>query len=335
MNLSEWTERFKNWWSDRSGDGIDGDDIFFLRREKIIVFLISFVLALCMWLLVNLNREFNLNVNLPLVLGNQPENMALANDLPEYVTVSINGGGWKLINVINNPPQIYLDVRRGEINLYDQVREQLNAVPDVSVLRVQPNIIQVELEERETKRVPVEQRVQIKFASRRNYVGQPEVTPDSVTISGAASHIVEVDSWPTVQQTLDDVRADVNMELPLKPSGDLIQLSTQTVTYSAHVAEYTEGEVDVYVKTKNLPEGQRVTYSPSMVTIKYNVPLSEYAQSQESAPFEAFVPYQNILQDTTGFVEPVIQPVSDNLHVEVHSFHPRRLSYFHVIESGQ
>jgi len=326
-------DKIRSVWNGSLTTGMDGEDVSYVRREKIVVFIVCFVLALCLWLLVNLSRDFNLNVNLPIILGNIPNNEALASDLPDFATVSVKGEGWKLINVYNNPPKIYVDVSQDEVNLYDQVREQMNAVPDVSVLKVQPLILNVDLEKKGTKKVAVKPDVDVSFDEQYNFIEDPYVEPDTVTISGAESRIANIQSVSTQHIELSGIDANINREVSLKKPNNLVNLSQQNVIYKAKVAEFTEGEVKVYVRTRDIPDGRNVSYSPAMISIKYDVPIQEYARSQDQDPFNAYVFYSEIERDSTGFVTPHIEKTVNNLHLKLRSYQPQRVAYYNVLSS--
>lgn len=302
-------------------------------REKFIVFLVAFILALCLWLMVNLSRDYNLNINLPITLGNVPPDQALAEELPNFATVGITGEGWKLINIYNNPPQIYVDVTQQEVSLYDQVRQQINAVPDLNVLKVQPLFLSLELEEKVSKKVPVRPNIEVSFKELYGFVDEPRLVPDSVTVTGASSLVEEIDYWETDSVEVTDVKDRISVSVPLKQPNPLLELSTDEVNYQAAVSQYTEGEARVYIMSRNMPEGRIVSFSPSSITVRYNVPIDEYAGVQNlSNPFTAYVSYDQIRRDSTGFVTPRIEKTaSSDYHYEIRSFHPREVAYFMVI----
>src|SRR5699024_5337034 len=75
-----------------------------VNKEKTIAFLITIVLAFSLWIIVNLNRDYTLNIDIPVVLGQITTDKALAEELPQQVTASISGEGWSLLNVYKNPP---------------------------------------------------------------------------------------------------------------------------------------------------------------------------------------------------------------------------------------
>lgn len=314
--------------------GRDENDSEEGRRGKVVVFIVAFVLSLCLWLMVNLNRDYNLNVNLPIVLGNIPADRALTEELPDFATVSISGEGWQLINIYNNPPQIFVDLTENEINLYDQVREQMSANPDLSVQKVQPLFLNLDMEEKVSKKVPLVSNVNVTFKDQYDFARTPGFEPDSVTISGAASIVQKIDKWETVEVEIENVGDDISTPVSLKQPEALISISPKTVTYKADVAQYTEGESRVFVQSRNMPDGRTVSFSPSFITVRYDVPVDEYAQVQNlGAPFIAYVTYEQIRRDSTGFVVPNIeQSTSTNLNLKLRSFQPTEISYFMVIE---
>ncbi|MEX2402617.1 MAG: CdaR family protein [Balneolales bacterium] len=308
------------------------DDIISLpRTEKVIVFIVAYVIAMCLWLLVNLNRDYNLSVNLPVHLAQFQEDQALVEEPPEYVTVNLVGEGWKLITIYNNPPPLRVDPRQGSINLYDRAQETMGMFLDVEVQNVQPVIMNIPMEEKISLKVPIQVNVDKTFRPQYDLVGEPKIEPDSVVISGAQSLVEDITHWETEEVHFEDVRDSISQHIPLKKSSSLLELGIEEVLYRADVSEFTEGEIRVYVSTENFPEDRSVHYSPSIVTIRYDVPIDEYASSQEIIPFEASVPYQEVEQDTTGFVTPTIRKLDNDLNLRLRSVQPRRVSYYNVL----
>jgi YbbR domain-containing protein len=331
-NIEEIKEKLLGWWQNLVKKS-DEDDIAGVGRERIVVFIVAFILALSFWLMVNLSRDYNLNIDLPIQLGAVPTEKALAEELPDRATVSVNGEGWKLINLYNNPPSINIDVSDSEVNLYDQAQQQMNALPAISIQKVQPLIVTVELEDRVSKKVPVRSNVQISFEEQHDFVGSPSLEPDSVTIIGAASLVQKIDEWATDSVQLSNISADISSPISLQSTGELLSISQEDVIYNASVAQYTEGEARVAINTRDLPEGRLVSYSPSTIRVRYNVPIDEYTQIQNQNPFNAFVTYEQIQRDSTGFVTPQIEQSTNNYNIRVRTFQPRSVAYFMVLDN--
>lgn len=330
--IDQLKETFLGFWNNLVQKS-DEEAIAGMGRERLVVFIVSFILALCLWLMVNLSRDYNLNVELPIKLGSVPQDKALVSELPKTATVSVMGEGWKLINLYNNPPSINVDVSDTEVNLYDQVQQQMNAMPDINVQKVQPLILNLKLEKSISKRVPIRSRVHLSFDDQYDLVGGYNLQPDSLTITGAASLIKNIYEWPTDSVNFEDVSSNLSRVVKLKNPGELIDLSRNEVIYNAKVEQFTEGDVKVDIETRNLPQTRSVSYSPSSITVKFNIPIDEYTNLKDAKPFKAFVDYSQIQNDSTGFVAPQIQQVADSTqyHIDVRSFQPNRVAYFIVL----
>lgn len=328
----QFKERFIDAW-DNISKSSDEDPPGDMGRERMVVFIVSLILALCLWLMVNLSRDYNLNIKLPVSLGAVPEDRALSENLPETATVSVMGEGWKLINIYNDPPVISVDVNDSDVNLFAQVQQQMNSLSNVSVQKVQPLILSLNLEERLTKRVPVRPNVRVSFEEQYGFIGSPDVHPDSITISGAASLVQDVEAWPTDSVHFSDVSQNLSRVVELKNENELISLSQNQVIYNASVAQFTEGEAKVDINTRNLPDERNINYSPNSILVKYDVPISEFSEVKDMKIFNAFVTYRQILGDSTGFVTPQIEEVvKDEYHIKTRSFQPNRVAYFIVVD---
>ncbi len=330
-------ENFKNNLTD-SWQGLlkksDEESSSGLGREKIVVFAVSAILAFCLWLLVNLSRDFNLDINLPITVANVPQDQALREPLPETATVGISGEGWKLINFYNNPPPIDVNITDSEINLYDQVRQNMNALPDINVQKVQPLILSVNLEEKVSKKVPVVSNIELSFRDQFDLVDSTSIQPDSITVTGASSLVENITEWPTDSLLISDVSEDISRNIPLVEPEELISLEQSVVHYTAPVAQFTEGEIRVRVNTRDLPITSNVSFSPSSISVKFDVPIVNYADLEDTDLFDAYISYEDLMDDSTGFVRPKIELKQEvDYPIKLRSFQPNRVAYFMVLDS--
>lgn len=304
----------------------------YLKREKVIVFAISFVLAFCLWFIVNLSRDHNITVNLPIEIGNLPADMALGEEIANYVSASVSGEGWQLISIYNNPPSVTIDAMENDINLYEKVQQQMMGMPGINVTNVQPIVLRINLEEKSSKLVPVDLVTDIQLRDRYDLTGEPLLAPDSVLISGAVSKIEYIDSVQTYPFELTGVDEDLQLTLELMPPDAGVAVDPSAVQYTMSVAEFTEGEMRIPVQIRNLPPGRAITSDPSTVTVRYRVPIDQYSGVQDTRPFEAYVDYETIESDTTGIVIPQIEATTEEFDVRLRSFQPGTVSYFNIIQ---
>lgn len=308
-------------------------DIRSKRRERIAVFVIAYIMAISLWFIVNLNGDYRITINIPIEVGAIPQDMALAEGLPEFLEVEVSGDGWKLVNLYSNPPEIPIDVIEGEVNLFDQVRQRFTVEQDVSVLKVQPLFISIGLEEKISKKIPIKLHSDLQFEDRYGLVSDPVFNPDSLTITGARSQINKIDYWMLSDTlSLSNVREDISQIIPITPKDPLIDYDVDQIRFLADVSEFTEGEVSVYIRTRNIPRGNIINYNPSTVTIRFDVPIEQYVEVQNLRPYEVYVPYQEIVEDSTGFVTPDIELVTTEYQIKLRSFQPKAVAYFSVLD---
>lgn len=332
-NSNKIIERIKRVFKFGIPPGVTEQDARSVRRERIAVFIVAYIMAMSLWFIVNLNGDYNISINVPVEPGNIPDDMALVEDLPEFVQVEVSGDGWKLVNLFNNPPSVLVDITEGEVNLFDQVRQRFTVEQDVLVLKVQPFLVNIGLEPKISKLVPIRLHTDIEYMNRYGLIGETSINPDSLMITGASSQVADISEW-IISDTLklSEVREDILTTIPIVSIDPLIETSLEEIEFSANVSEFTEGETSVYIRTRGLPRGQVINYNPSAVLIRFDVPLEQYAEIQNIRPYEVFVPYSEILEDSTGFVTPDIELTATQYQIKLRSFQPKAVAYFSVVD---
>ncbi|HKL16699.1 MAG TPA: YbbR-like domain-containing protein [Balneolaceae bacterium] len=308
----------------------DEEDKLF-TRHKVFAFTFAMLFSVALWFIVNMGRDYNMTMMLPIEITNLPEDIALSSEVPDNAAVSVSGEGWSLFNLYINPPRVTLNVDAQQVNMFEQVRQQISSMSDVSVMQVDPMFLEIETEMRVSKKVPVESEVEINTGNQFGVLGPAQITPDSVTVTGPASRVENVLSWKTEDTAVNDVNSDLEMTVDLQVPGPGITIIPSTVTLQADIAEFTEAEVRIPVRSRGLPSGRAVTFSPSSIVVKYDVPLEHYNDVQSIRPFVAFVDFERLQQDTTGLITPELEKVTDEYDVRLRSFQPTRVSYFNIV----
>lgn len=308
----------------------DEDDKLF-SKHKIFAFTFAMLFSLALWFIVNMGRDYNMTMMLPIQITNLPEDIALSTEVPDNAAVSVSGEGWSLFNLYINPPQVMLNVEAQQVNMFEQVRQQISSMSDVSVMQVDPMFLEIETEMRVSKKVPVVSQVDLSTGNQYGVLGSTQLTPDSITVTGPASRVEDVTEWNTVTSDIDDVSADLELTVDLESPGPGISISPVSVTFQAEIAEFTEAEVRIPVRSRGLPPGRAVTFSPSSILVRYDVPLEHFNDVQSIRPFVAFVDFERLQQDTTGLITPELEKVTDEYAVRLRSFQPTRVSYYNIV----
>jgi len=304
----------------------------FSNLEKALVFMAAFIIAIGLWVMVNLDNEFSLSLKLALDTGVIAEDLALVSPLPESVDVAVSGVGWNLLNLYNSPPVVSVNLDAENVDMTDQVARVIATYQNINLIRVQPTVLNVDVEQRISKKVPVVLNMDLEFESRFNLVGSPSIRPDSITVSGAISLVETIQFWPTVIYTGQQIRESVSTIIPLEEPPKIIDLSDESVSVTARVSEYTEGQIRLPLRIRGLPRGSEVVFNPSTVTVRYDVPIDQYQSTQDTSPFGAFVDYDDLVDNQTGLVTPNIEYLVRAPNITLKSVQPRTVSFFIVVK---
>lgn len=330
--FSSISDRVRGLFSDERGPvGDESDNYHAENREKIIAFSIAFFISICLWFIVNLSRDFNITITVPIQVTSIPEDEIISSDVPESALVSVSGEGWNIISVYNNPPRVLLTAQNERVNLTEQMRNQITSFSDLNIMQVEPSEITIQTEKKASKKVPIVSNVQLNLRERFGLLHDPEITPDSVTVSGTVNALESISEWRTEQLQIDDVNTDIQRNVSLEQPETGLSLELQTVNFQAQVAEFTEAEIRVPIRTRNLPAGRAVSYNPSSIMVRFDVPLDQYSDIQDTRPFRAYVDYSVIEQDDSGRIEPEVEIVNTDFNIRVRSFQPPRVSYFRIV----
>jgi YbbR domain-containing protein len=299
--------------------------------EKALVLGVAYVIAIGLWLMVNLDRDFNLSMQFELYTGEMSPELALVTPIPPYVNVSINGEGWKLLNIYGSPPRIPVNLSNEVIDMTEQVQNIINTYQNINVTRVQPSIITVNLEQRISKKVPIDLQLDVAFGRQFGFIGQPKITPDSIRVTGAQSIIDGITSWPTKVYRRENLRDPISTTLELESPPEVVSINLQEINLTAEVSEFTEGELRIPLRIRGIPRGREVIFSPNTITVRYDVPIEQYLSTQNSVPYAAFVDYSDILRDNTGIISPSVELIVAAPHIKLKSVQPRTVSYYIVV----
>lgn len=326
--ISERTRAFFSWDSASKSDATDSSH--FENREKIIAFSVALFFALCLWFIVNLSRDFNVTIQVPIVLSNLPSDVTISSDIPETASVVLTGEGWNLISVYTNPPRVLVNAESDEVNLAEQLRSQVGAFSDLNIVQVRPTQLFIQKERRVSRMLPVRNRTTIRFTDQFGLLSDPVLSPDSVTVTGAESILDELEYWDTADTELTNINQSIDRAIQLQ-SMTGVSLEPSTVNLSMEVAEFTEAEIRVPIRTRNLPSGRAVSYNPSSILVRYDVPIHQFSEVQGVRLFNAFVDYSLIEEDDLGTISPDLEIVENDFNVRIRSFQPPRVSYFRIV----
>jgi YbbR domain-containing protein len=246
--------------------------------------LVSLVLAVALFFLVNTDRDAIIGVNVK-VSYQLPENRMLVSEPVHEVRLSIRGP-WRRIKRFDEREigDITVDLTNMRSGPYTFPEDIVDLPEDLALLSINPPTIDIAFDRREEKTVPVE----------ANVVGEPahgyEVQrvlpkPSKVTIRGAASRVHDVEAVWTRELRLDGRSESFTEVLPLQPPRTeprgLVEIVDRTpveveVTLAPEMGTRVLAGVPVEVvagEGVGAAVGERFTTEPATVEVVLHGPL--------------------------------------------------------------
>jgi len=314
-----------------------------VRRRALFFSLIASILI---WLIISLSENYYLPVEyitcasqsqetLSICVSGLDEDSVLTEPLPEVIRTTLYGPGINLLvqrlraRYWSSPITFNSDAEVLETQLLLRIPEE------VSIESIIPEKIDFQKEAKIKRKIPIESRIIFVSRPPHFFVGEHQLNPDTILVSGPASVVSQILSWPTMPDTVFGVNDTVYYSVDLADSlSGLVRINTETTTVRKLAPQYTEGQKgQVKVEIEGIPNANNtVQIEPGVVTIRYQVPLGKFYEAEQSPLIRAFVSYNQIFNDTTGHVEPRLEYPSELMLRQV-SISPNRLRYYMNIGS--
>lgn len=260
----------------------------FQLKEDRAILLICIGIALVFWLLVKLSQRYTTSRQVAFDFE-IPEGKALADAPPGDMRVEIEGTGWDLLFDYFSNPAIELhydlsqtdDLLLNRSQLRSEILGQLSS-NDIKISEINYESIDLELEEKITKTVPIRLEHKLSFDAEYHLLDSIELEPDSVTVTGPVSEIEQIQKWRTDSLIIENLESSVTREVSLKSPPQVVSLSTQNVEVRIPVEQFTEKSLFVELKVENVPEQiDSIRFFPQRVRVACVVGLSQYNEVTE------------------------------------------------------
>lgn len=243
-----------------------------------------------------------LQVEPPPALRAQSREIIVANLLPEYVRVSVSGLGRDLLQLDGDDFILRLQAEgaAGSARSYRLTPAMVeNRTTDLEIgieTIVEPREIQVTLDWRDVREVPIRPLVELEIAEAHVQVGEIGLEPRTVRISGPSRQIDQVAHVETDSLILRGVRENVDHQLLLhSPLGMPANLDPRYVRVQANVqilAEHPFARIPVKVRHAG---GRKIGVEPPTVQVKVRGGFDIIAHLDAEKDLELFVDYRDFV----------------------------------------
>ncbi len=294
------------------------------------IILASVVFGILVWFSVVMSDQYQVSVTVPLEIDAIPEGRAIRTPVPPSLDLKLRGSGWQLASLLwasnlklDFPAQA-LQGGRQSITRTD-VAERVSARPGIQLVEMTPEVVNVELDRRGRKTVPVSLDCQASFKEGYGQVGPTMVTPESVTVTGAEALLRSMDAWNTDHTSFENIRSSVEEDIPLASSLTYrLSLSASRVHIRMTVEPFAEKTLSgLPVEAIAVAPSRELILIPPKIDIVVRGGIKQLA-NLGVGDFRVSVNYRNVLADSTGTVEAEVDSLSG---VQVVSKKPEKLQY--------
>ncbi len=297
--------------------------------------IVSAILAMVVWFVVSMRQNWTIEQNIQTQLVNVPDGFAPSAELPDSVRAEFSGPGWALLPVHLEPLNLSIQAPNegGEVRLNEELAHQMP--PGVNLLSLATERVQVDLDERLTKTIPIRLRSQLMTTNPEYGLrGNPTVSPDSITVSGARSILESMEYWPTeMYKNVNLGTSGITVSIPVLDSLDtIIQRNVDQVELVIPVTQFTEVVRVLPVELEDsVPGENEYRFQPNQVRVRFQVPIDQYERAGQ-AYFKVIARRESIRQDYgTGVIRLDIDRSQDliisNLRLE-----PNRVEFYVIAE---
>ncbi len=273
----------------------------------------SVILSILVWLSVSMNNQYSVTVRIPFKVSNIPAGLSLAGPIPNYVSVRIRGTGWQVASsYLSTTASVNFDAstltRNGVILTSRDLSYSMDIGSAAQVLSIDPDSVVVSLDSTITKKVPIYAAVDVRPRDGFMTVGTPQVTPDSVTLTGARRLLREIDVWETQPREFKRAINTIHVTLPLSDTlSGIVQVGARQARVRVDVEQVADNTYhDVPVSVEGNTDSVNVLLLPPTVNITVRGGINEMANVTPDS-FNVTVDFRRIYRSGRVFFRPTVE----------------------------
>ncbi len=270
-----------------------------LPGREFLLFLFFFFISCSLWLMMTLNKYYEMDVEIPYRIKNVPGDVYAVSMDKEIVTLKLKDRGTVLLNYYTRnflPASIdYSEFQRQEGRLTlssSALKKQLTGQLATSseFVSIHPDTLIYYTQESFNK-YPVE--ISGEISSAKQYeIGNISITPDSVWVFGSTADTDTMSCIYTEIVDRKEIRDSLSFDVQLQKR-EGVKYSADVVNIKVPVTPYTEKSFELDIKGMGFPAAYVLKALPSKAKVYFNVNLIQI-DSIEPSDFEVGIMYGDI-----------------------------------------
>ncbi|NOR44317.1 MAG: hypothetical protein GQ534_01935, partial [Candidatus Delongbacteria bacterium] len=242
--------------------------IYSAFRKDVRTKFIFFIIGIILWLNINLEKDFETNIVIPIKITNLPTNKTLLNPIPQFAKIKVRSKGKALI-MTDTKNSLFFEIDLSTKK--DTIVQRLNSDLFVNLTSNEleplfifyPQEVIVVLDDLLEKKVPVNSNSKYTLAPGYVTSGDFKQRPDSIKISGPAKKVKLINNVQSHRDIAEDLITDYskNVSLILRDTNS-IRYSTHSVSLFQKIVRKGFYTFKVPVNILNEPAGQNTIINP-------------------------------------------------------------------------
>ncbi len=256
-----------------------------LFSKDALIFLFFLMLSAIFWFVHSLDQQRETSLRIPIDYMGIPEDVEIEGRLPRHIEVTVRDEGYTILKYNNRTTvPLALDMERiyfakGKIIITsDQLKNRVSryVLPTTAVLSIKPDSIVVSYNKLITKTLPIRLAGEVKLTPQYALSDSIQIEPAAVKVFGPR-HVLDTMTavyTETFQHKAISDSIVLKMKLNKPPKG--VRYAFNEVDVAVFAEMFTENKIELPITIFNAPDNVNIRLFPHVVTLTYNVGLSNY-----------------------------------------------------------
>ena len=261
-----------------------------IERNQLPVFLFLLTLSALFWILTVLSKNYTTTVRYETEFVDLPDDKLLIEDKNPDLHLQVIAPGFTILahhlSFRKHLPlsvSTFIPKKKGnKWNYYWLAKQSISQLQEVlptnmQLLHVHPNRIDVLLDEKYERVIPIQIKTDLSFKDLFRQKGTIKLDPSTLTISGPKAVVEVFNSISTENLKISDINSNCFGTVSIEPlNHSELNYSLSEVSWELRVEQYTEGEIKLPLSIMNVPDNYKIKLFPNEVTVKYLVSLDKF-----------------------------------------------------------
>ena len=255
------------------------------KTRKFNVFLFFVLLALIYSMLSKLTSNYTKTIVFAVKAVDVPSDQVVLDQSIDSIRLELKGYGYNLAKYYIDQPiiEISLNNLKKVKSKYQWTKQRnfsdLQSKFNKSISLLSSSVDQIDfiIEQYESKKVPVELKLEIDYKSGFDSFQEYELSKDSIMITGPNSLIDTINVVQTHKLVLNQIDSEINAKIRIKSSENSnITYSDTEIDFQLKVEKFTEESIKVPITIVNIDDTMKINYYPKVVSVLYRVSIKDY-----------------------------------------------------------